>query len=156
MPTALARTLGVIAAAMVVLSMISPSSANTEITAWIALAALGLLAATYPSTEKTGVRTDEKSSRTVSARSLPPEARGSRARTAILSHLAERPDEGHASVASFIDKHMPGSSSGSARDLAPAYLAQRVRELTDRRAIELAEQLGLDLVRRRQESAKAA
>lgn len=156
MPTALARTLGVIAAAMVVLSMIAPGAANTEITAWIALAALGILIATYPSSEKTGVRTDNKNTRTASVTSLPPEARGSRARTAIISHLANRSDEGLATVASFVNKGTADSFSESARDLAPAYLAQRVRELTDGRAIELAELLGLDVARRRQGSAEAA
>ncbi|KZC32617.1 MULTISPECIES: hypothetical protein [unclassified Rhodanobacter] len=155
MPTALARTLGVIAAAMVILSMMAPQAANTEITAWVALAALGILVATYPSAERTGARTDTKAKRPASAEALPPEARGSRARTAILSHLADRPEAGMSMVASFVNKGLP-SSSDSARDLAPAYLAQRVRELTDGRAIELAELLGLDVARRRHGSPKAA
>lgn len=154
MPVNFARVLGVIAAGLMILAVVAPTAVNIEVAAWVALGVLGLLVATYPGGERTTVRTDGGGAAAEAIESLPREARGARARAAILSHLSERPVEAIAMVASFMRKGMPDESE-SARDAAPAFLAQRVRELTDGRAIELAQLLGLDITRR-QEKAPAA
>ncbi|UJJ60634.1 hypothetical protein [Rhodanobacter denitrificans] len=144
MPAAFARTLGLIAAAMLVLSLYAPTAAYGELAIWIALAALGVLVATYPAVETSAAFADSRVSSTQTAAALPHDVRGVRARAAILLHLEERPSLGLPLVAAFMRKDLPGASELT-REAAPALLAQRVRELTDRRAIELAALLGLDI-----------
>jgi len=145
MPTVLTRVLGLVAAVAVILAIASPTGRNVAIATWSVLAAVGVLIATYTRSETVGVRTDVP---VPSPRAGQPTfaSSGDRARAAILDHFSRRPVEALPLLASFMRSGTLDSSEMTPA-AAPANVARRVRALTDARALELAELLGLDLRR---------
>ncbi|UJJ56719.1 hypothetical protein [Rhodanobacter thiooxydans] len=144
MPATLARTLGLTAVAMVVLALVAPVGANGEAAAWVALAVIAALIATYPDTETPPVRTDVGEPRAPAVNRLASHWRADRARAAILAHMGRQPVQSIPLLASFMRTGLVDHSELTP-EAAPACLQRRVRALTDGRALELAELLGLEV-----------
>lgn len=137
-----ARVVGLVATAAVVLAIASPSTMNIAIASGSVMAAIGVLVATYSRGEDLGVRTDGGGAAVERATQLPLATRAAHARAAILKHLATRPVEAVPLLASFMRTGYLDSAEMTP-EAAPASLERRVRALTDKRALELAERLGL-------------